>query len=108
MNVFVNFSLRLTPVFSIDGFILQVIIVAPDSLVRCDDLVVGEIWVNSGSKAGGYFGKPEETLMTFHAVTSDGQGQDNGGYLRTGDMGFFHEGQLYITGRLKVAKYLLR
>lgn len=82
--------------------VLQIIIVAPDTLVRCADLVVGEIWLHSGSKAGGYFGKPEETQATFHAVPVNGEGLEHGGYLRTGDMGFIHEGQLYITGRLKV------
>lgn len=58
---------------------------------------VGEIWVSGPSVGAGYWRRPEETEETFHA-TLPGTG---GRYLRTGDLGFCHEGQLYVTGRLK-------
>jgi len=48
--------------------------------------------------AGGYWRKPELTEETFHAHLAD---TGEGPYLRTGDLGFMHEGELYITGRLK-------
>ncbi|WP_338849747.1 AMP-binding protein [Massilia sp. W12] len=57
----------------------------------------GEIWVQSDSVADGYEGQPELSREFFQA-----QLQGHTGYwLRTGDIGFMHEGQLYITGRLK-------
>jgi len=63
---------------------------------------VGEIWVNSPSKAAGYYGKVEETKEDFHAKLA---ASENGGvdseYLRTGDLGFLHNGELFICGRLK-------
>lgn len=60
---------------------------------------VGEIWVHSDSKAKGYYGREEETVATFQAELSDPQNELH--YLRTGDFGFFHQGELFITGRLK-------
>jgi amino acid adenylation domain-containing protein len=47
--------------------------------------------------AGGYWGKPEESERTFGARLPDGSGP----YLRTGDLGFLLDGELYVTGRLK-------
>lgn len=58
---------------------------------------IGEIWVRSPSVGQGYWEREEETQATFAAMTSDG----NGPYLRTGDLGFIYEGQLYVAGRLK-------
>ncbi len=73
---------------------------------------VGEIWVRSPSVAVGYWNRPEETQQVFHATLADeingGQPQSSGPdnaasrqYLRTGDLGFVHDGQLFVTGRLK-------
>ena len=62
---------------------------------------VGEIWVDSPSKARGYYGRDaEETQADFHA-TLDGQEATRDGYLRTGDLGFLHGEQLYVCGRIK-------
>lgn len=58
---------------------------------------VGEIWVASPSVADGYEALPEETAHTFHARVP-GDGRD---YLRTGDLGFLHAGELFVTGRSK-------
>jgi acyl-CoA synthetase (AMP-forming)/AMP-acid ligase II len=67
----------------------------------CDALpedCVGEIWLRSASVASGYYyNRPDETVDRFHAHTADGAGP----YLRTGDLGLLHEGELYVTGRCK-------
>lgn len=66
---------------------------------------VGEIWINSPSKAAGYFGKVAESKDDFEAkIVSEGGGTSSGasdGYLRTGDLGFFYNDELFICGRLK-------
>jgi acyl-CoA synthetase (AMP-forming)/AMP-acid ligase II len=69
---------------------------------------VGEIWIQSPSKAAGYFGKPELTKHDFHAQLRSGSTSnandvldDINGYLRTGDLGFMHNDELFICGRLK-------
>jgi acyl-CoA synthetase (AMP-forming)/AMP-acid ligase II len=76
----------------------QVIIVHPESLTRCQPEEIGEIWVAGGSIAQGYFGKAEETSNTFHAYLPD---SGEGPFLRTGDLGFMQNGEVFITGRLK-------
>ncbi|WP_394842169.1 amino acid adenylation domain-containing protein [Pendulispora brunnea] len=58
---------------------------------------VGEIWVTGGSVAQGYWGRPEETAASFGAHLASGEGP----FLRTGDLGFVDDGELYVTGRLK-------
>ena len=75
----------------------KVIIVDPERLTRRVDGQVGEIWVRSGSVALGYWDNAEETQRIFNARTVE----DSGSFLRTGDLGFVREGQLFITGRLK-------
>jgi natural product biosynthesis luciferase-like monooxygenase protein/FkbM family methyltransferase len=76
----------------------EVAVVDPDSLKVCSPDSVGEIWVKGGSVAQGYWNQPEETERTFKAYLADLHG---GPYLRTGDLGFLSEGQLFVTGRLK-------
>jgi acyl-CoA synthetase (AMP-forming)/AMP-acid ligase II len=61
--------------------------------------LVGEIWVNSDSKAAGYFDKEEESQADFRATLADCDGSSE--YLRTGDLGFLHEEELFICGRIK-------
>lgn len=58
---------------------------------------IGEIWVRGPSVAVGYWNRPEQTRETF---TGRIVGQSEN-YLRTGDLGFIHDGDLYITGRIK-------
>lgn len=76
---------------------MEIAIVNPETHDRLDDNQVGEIWVRGESVAAGYFGKPEITREIFGARISDGSGP----WLRTGDLGFLHEGQLYPCGRVK-------
>ncbi len=73
-------------------------IVTPSTKESCADNTVGEIWAQGGSVTLGYWQKPEVTKETFAAYTSD---SNEGPFLRTGDLGFIHEGNLYVTGRIK-------
>ena len=61
---------------------------------------VGEIWIAGSGKCLGYWNNPEVTLKQFHARLVDDSPYDDG-YLRTGDMGFFHNGELFVCGRIK-------
>lgn len=74
-------------------------IVDPESCHAVLDGVVGEIWVDSPSKASSYFGRPEETETLLRARIAGTQGERR--YLRTGDLGLLYEGELFVTGRLK-------
>jgi acyl transferase domain-containing protein/acyl-CoA synthetase (AMP-forming)/AMP-acid ligase II/acyl carrier protein len=76
----------------------RVSIVDPHELRVLPEGRVGEIWIQSRSVASGYFGQPDATAATFGAYTSDTR---EGPFLRTGDLGFFDEGELFLTGRLK-------
>ncbi|HYI00848.1 AMP-binding protein, partial [Hyalangium sp.] len=76
---------------------VEVIIVDPHARSRCEERRVGEIWIAGPSVAGGYWDKPEATARTFRAQLADGTGP----YLRTGDLGFLWEGELFVTGRIK-------
>ncbi|MEU2794140.1 fatty acyl-AMP ligase [Streptomyces sp. NPDC007100] len=73
-------------------------IVAPRTRTACGPREVGEIWISGPCVADGYLGRAEETEETFGARIA-GEGTDR--YLRTGDLGFLHDGELYVTGRLK-------
>jgi amino acid adenylation domain-containing protein len=73
-------------------------IVHPESLTLCRQGEVGEIWVASASVAQGYWNNGEETERTFRARVAD---TSEGPFLRTGDLGFFNDGELFVTGRLK-------
>lgn len=59
---------------------------------------VGEIWVSGGSVAKGYWMQPHQTAETFQARL---EGEDSTFFLRTGDLGFLQEGNLFVTGRIK-------
>ncbi|WP_107666513.1 AMP-binding protein [Cyanothece sp. BG0011] len=76
----------------------EIAIVNPDTLQRCQNDEVGEIWVKGKTIARGYWQRPEATQETFCATIAD---TGESPYLRTGDNGFLYQGQLYITGRLK-------
>lgn len=78
---------------------VDVRIVDPELRAQLPDGHIGEIWVDSPSKAAGYWGDPDKTRATFHAVLN---GSDSGhDYLRTGDVGFIRDGELYVCGRIK-------
>jgi thioester reductase-like protein len=76
---------------------VEVLIVDPHTHERCAERRVGEIWVAGPSVTGGYWDNPEATARTFHARLADGTGP----YLRTGDLGFQLDGELFVTGRIK-------
>jgi acyl-CoA synthetase (AMP-forming)/AMP-acid ligase II/acyl carrier protein len=73
------------------------LIVDPRTMVACEDARIGEVWVRGPSVARRYWRGGDETGADFGATTSDGRS----GFLRTGDLGFVADGQLFITGRLK-------
>lgn len=73
-------------------------IVDPESRKVQADGKIGEIWVQGPSVAQGYWNKPQETEGIFHATLADEKG---GKFLRTGDLGFFQNGELFVTGRSK-------
>jgi acyl-CoA synthetase (AMP-forming)/AMP-acid ligase II/acyl carrier protein len=74
-------------------------IVDPQSLQSCPAGTVGEIWVSkSASLARGYWQRPQYTAETFAATLAD---SGAGPFLRTGDLGFLDDGELFVTGRLK-------
>jgi acyl-CoA synthetase (AMP-forming)/AMP-acid ligase II len=80
------------------GIDTKVQIVAPESLTQCSPGEVGEIWISGPSVAQGYWQRTKETKQTFGAYIADTK---EGPFLRTGDLGFIKDGELFITGRLK-------
>ena len=75
-----------------------VLIVDPSSRMPLPDGRVGEIWTAGPSVACGYWHRPVESRDTFAATLADG---GRGPFLRTGDLGFLLDGELFVTGRLK-------
>jgi acyl-CoA synthetase (AMP-forming)/AMP-acid ligase II len=78
---------------------VTVIIVDPETRNVLQEDDIGEIWVNSPSKAMGYWEKPDTTAEEFFASPSSYHNSDT--FLRTGDLGFLHNTELFICGRLK-------
>lgn len=76
----------------------KVVVVGPETLNECSPDEVGEVWVSGPSVAQGYWNRIEETEQVFHAYRAD---TGEGPFLRTGDLGFLKDGELFITGRLK-------
>lgn len=75
----------------------EVRIVNPETLEPCAADEVGEIWFKGPSSAKGYWENPEQTKETFEAYLPNNEGP----FLRTGDLGFLRGDKLYITGRFK-------
>ncbi len=74
----------------------EIAIVDPESGQRLLANQVGEIWVAGSGLGQGYWQQPTETERSFRAQLADDPRQ----YLRTGDLGFLQEQELYVTGRL--------
>jgi amino acid adenylation domain-containing protein len=74
-----------------------VIIVDPDDRSPMPAGRVGEIWVCGPDVAAGYWQRPDETSEVFGARLASGDGP----FLRTGDLGFLQDGELFVTGRHK-------
>ncbi|MFF7236647.1 AMP-binding protein [Streptomyces collinus] len=76
---------------------VTVAIVHPEWHKELSDGEVGEIWVGGASVAKGYWRNALATRETFRAQLPDREGR----FLRTGDLGFLRDGELFVTGRLK-------
>jgi len=77
-------------------------IVDCDTGRECPHDEVGEIWIHGPNVAEGYWRKPPEEQRCFSAVLVDpSPGTPDGPWLRTGDLGFISEGELFIVGRIK-------
>ena len=76
----------------------DVAIVDPETSMRCAGDRVGEIWVSDPSVAQGYWRREDETQATFRAFLAD---TGKGPFLRTGDLGFVRDGELFVTSRIK-------
>lgn len=75
-----------------------VAIVNPESMTRCQPDEIGEVWVSSPSVGQGYWNRLEETETVFKSFIRDTK---EGPFLRTGDLGFLKDGEVFIRGRLK-------
>lgn len=76
----------------------EIVIAAPQTGALCAADEVGEIWLSGPTVAKGYWDDPLLTSQTFGAHLADAH---RGPFVRTGDLGFLHDGNLYIAGRLK-------
>jgi fatty acid CoA ligase FadD32 len=84
------------------------VIVDHDSATELPDGQIGEVWISGQNMGTGYWGKPEETVATFQNILksrtnpSHAEGAtDDATWVRTGDLGAYHDGELFITGRTK-------
>ncbi|MEA5472135.1 fatty acyl-AMP ligase [Spirulina sp. 06S082] len=75
----------------------RIAIADPQTYHLCPPDRVGEIWVCGAGLGKGYWNQPKESDRTFGAYLAD---TGEGPFLRTGDLGFIKEGELFITGRL--------
>jgi fatty-acyl-CoA synthase len=84
------------------------VIVNPDTASELPDGEVGEIWLQGNNIGRGYWGLPDETRYTFGAKLASRLGEGShadgstveGSWLRTGDLGFYLDGELYVSGRI--------
>jgi acyl transferase domain-containing protein/acyl-CoA synthetase (AMP-forming)/AMP-acid ligase II/acyl carrier protein len=76
----------------------RIVIVDPEKLEECPGGRIGEVWFSGSSVAQGYWNRPAETEHAFRAYIAH---TAEGPFLRTGDLGFMHDGELFVTGRLK-------
>ncbi|NJR60787.1 MAG: fatty acyl-AMP ligase, partial [Cyanobacteria bacterium CRU_2_1] len=72
----------------------RLVIMNPETQARCKPNQVGEIWVAGRSVTQGYWQQPDTNSQTFHMFEGEH-------FLRTGDLGFLNQDELYITGRIK-------
>lgn len=77
-------------------------VVDPDTRIECPHGTVGEIWIHGDNVAMGYWEKSRETERTFgDRLVAPSEGTPESLWLRTGDSGFFFDGELFIIGRIK-------
>lgn len=95
-----------TPLVSYDGPISPrspvLRIIDPETRTEVPDGKTGEIWCHGDNVSIGYWENPEETARTFGAtIVGPSAGTPEGPWLRTGDVGFISEGELFVVGRIK-------
>ncbi|WP_405163550.1 AMP-binding protein [Nocardia sp. NBC_01499] len=71
-------------------------VVDPQTRQPCRSDEIGEIWVSGPSVADGYWSEPDHGVQTFDATLPHRPGMR---FLRTGDLGFLRDGELFVTGR---------
>jgi fatty acid CoA ligase FadD28 len=77
-------------------------IVDPETATEKPAEEIGEIWLHGENVSSGYWRRPVETEQTFGAtITAPSRGVPEDRWLRTGDLGFFSDGELFIVGRIK-------
>jgi len=74
------------------------LVVDPETGRRRKENETGEIWVRGPSIATGYWNDPQATAAAFHAALD---GDPAGRFLRTGDLGYVQNSELFVTGRIK-------
>ena len=85
------------------------VIADPGSGGELPDGSVGEIWLHGDNIGRGYWGRDDETDLVFRnklqttvEFGSHAEGvAAEGFWMRTGDLGVYLDGELYITGRMK-------
>ncbi|MCY1035330.1 amino acid adenylation domain-containing protein [Corallococcus sp. BB11-1] len=80
---------------ALDG---RLLIVDPERRSPLPEGTIGEIWVSGSSVAGGYWNRPDAARETFQATLRE---SGEGPFLRTGDLGFMRDEELFVTGRAK-------
>ena len=98
-------SRRCPPAIGVDEW---AVIVDAERPAELPDGHVGEIWLHGQNMGIGYWGRDEETEATFRNFLKSRSSQSRaegaattGLWVRTGDYGIYHDGHLYITGRVK-------
>jgi acyl-CoA synthetase (AMP-forming)/AMP-acid ligase II len=76
----------------------DILIVDPQTRMICPPGGIGEVWIHGSGVAQGYWNRPQDTQETFGARLAT---EDRRTFLRTGDLGFIRNGELFVTGRLK-------
>lgn len=77
----------------------RIAIVDPVSLSRLGEGEIGEVWIQGPAVCHGYWGKPGYSMSVFAAKIN--REEKEGSFLRSGDLGFLYQGELFITGRMK-------
>lgn len=83
----------------LDGQVIK--IVDPNSRIELGNDKIGEVWLAGPNKCNGYWGKPEVNEESFEARIAGENGNAKHTFLRTGDLGFIYDDELYICGRAK-------
>lgn len=77
----------------------EIRVVDPQTHTLRSALEIGEVWISGPSVTQGYWNQDDDSDAHFRVVLADTA--DTKRYLRSGDMGFLYDGELYLTGRIK-------